>query len=75
MFGPTWSKLNPSLIEITIAYTLRICSWLEIDASTIIVNMIPFVNISNFLKWKNIYIMAFTVARSEDTLDDNQVVF
>ena len=36
----------------------------------LITNMIPFVNISNFYKWKNIYIMAFIIAHW-DTLDDS----
>jgi hypothetical protein len=35
----------------------------------LIVNMIPFVNISDFLKWKNTYIMIFRVAH-HDTSND-----
>ena len=34
------------------------------------INMIPFVNISNFFECKNIYIMTFTIARW-DALDDS----
>ena len=36
----------------------------------LIANMTTFVNISNFFRWKNIYIMAFRVAHW-DTLDDS----
>jgi hypothetical protein len=35
----------------------------------LIANMIPFVNISNFFKWKNIYIMTLRVSHW-DALDD-----
>ena len=38
----------------------------------LIANMIPFVNISNFFKWKIIYFMTFRVAHW-DTLDNNVV--
>ena len=36
----------------------------------LIVNMVPFVNIYNFFKWKNVYIMAFRAVRW-DALDNS----
>ena len=36
----------------------------------LIAYMIPFINISNFFKWKKIHIMIFRVAHW-DTLDDS----
>ena len=36
----------------------------------LVVNRIPFFNISNFFKWKRTYIMTFRVAH-KDTLDDS----
>jgi hypothetical protein len=41
-------------------------------ARLLITNMIPFVNISNFFKWKNVYIMTFRVAR-RDIFDESLV--
>ena len=37
---------------------------------SLIANMIPFVNIGNFFKWKIIYIMTYRVAHW-DMLDDS----
>ena len=39
----------------------------------LLANMIPFVNISNFFKWKNVYFMTFRVAHW-DTWDDSSSV-
>jgi hypothetical protein len=55
----TWKGLNQMPRGLKVSHPL-------------IANMIPFVNISNFLKWKNIYIMKFKVA-NWDTLDDSLV--
>ena len=44
----------------------------DLKVSHPLANMISFVNISNFFKWKNIYIVTFRVAHW-DMLDDSVV--
>ena len=44
------------------------------ESRPLIANIIPFINISNFFKRTNIYIMTFSVAHW-DTLDDSLALY